>query len=184
MAQEVAGVLEIPQRPGPAAGARGAGRRLAAETDAVGAGQLRAPRRTPWRISWMGCSALAPNVRVLATSREVLGVSGEVNPSGAPALPARPRATERRSKISRAPGRRGSSWSGRSTVPSAFVLTPENAGAVVEVCRRARRHAPGHRARGGEGRGAGGRADLREGSPTPSGSSPTAAGRRRPGNGR
>ncbi len=133
MAQEVAGVLEVPPRPGQ-------------PLERTLADALR-PRRMLLVLD--NCEHLAdavahlvdgllrscPNLRILATSREVLGVSGEVNrpvpPLSLPDL-GRPATLEElegygaaRLFVERALYR-----------PSAFVLTPENAGAVVEVCRR------------------------------------------------
>jgi predicted ATPase/DNA-binding SARP family transcriptional activator/DNA-binding CsgD family transcriptional regulator len=76
-----------------------------------------------------------PDLRILATSREVLGVPGEVNwpvPSLSLPDPGRPATVEElegsgsvRLFVERALYR-----------PSAFALTPENAGAVAEVCRQ------------------------------------------------
>ncbi len=76
-----------------------------------------------------------PNLRLLATSREALGVSGEFNRPVSPLSlpdPGRPPTVEELERhgaarlfVERALYR-----------PSAFALTPENAGAVANICRR------------------------------------------------
>ena len=75
--QAVAERSGVPEQPGRAAH-RDARRRLARQGDAAGDGQLRAPGGAAARL----VDALldsCPRLRILATSREPLGVAGEVN---------------------------------------------------------------------------------------------------------
>jgi non-specific serine/threonine protein kinase len=82
-----------------------------------------------------GLLAACPGVRVLATSREVLRLSGEhvfaVPPLAlpAPAAPASPEHVAAAAAVRLFEERARAADSG-------FALTPENAGAVAEVCRR------------------------------------------------
>jgi predicted ATPase/DNA-binding CsgD family transcriptional regulator/Tfp pilus assembly protein PilF len=133
VAREVAGAMEVPERPG--------------EPLAV---TLVAALRTRRALLVLdNCEHLVravarlvedllhncPHLRLLATSREGLGVSGEVNHPVPPLSlpdPGRPTTIEElegygsaRLFLERALYR-----------PSSFALTPENAGAVAEVCRQ------------------------------------------------
>jgi predicted ATPase/DNA-binding SARP family transcriptional activator/DNA-binding CsgD family transcriptional regulator len=133
LVQEVAGVLEVQERPGEPL--------LNTLVDALRSSQM--------LLVLDNCEHLVdavarlvedllrscPDLRVLATSREALGVPGEVNwpvpPLSLPD-PGRPATVEELE----------GSGSARLFVeralyrPSAFALTPENAGAVAEVCRQ------------------------------------------------
>jgi len=133
VARQVAGALEVPERPGEPL------------TDTL----LDALRARRVLLVLDNCEHLVdavarlvedllhacPNLRLLATSREALGVHGEINLPVPPLSlpdPGRPTTVEElegygsaRLFVERALYR-----------PSAFALTPENAGAVAKVCRQ------------------------------------------------
>ena len=122
--QAVAAALGVREQPGrPLLG--DAGRRAARRGAAAGAGQLRAPgrRRAPrWPTR---CCAPAPDLRILATSREALGVAGETRLARAVArrCPLPRRADRRRAGgPCRSPRRCGCSSSGRRPAQPGFAL--------------------------------------------------------------
>ena len=119
--------------------------------------QLRAPARR-LRAAGRACSAACPRLQVLATSREALRRRRARRPSALPSLavpdPDRRRRSERLAEIRRgAPLRRA-----RARRPARFALTPSNAAAVAQICRRLDGIPLAHRA----GRGARARAVASE----------------------
>jgi predicted ATPase/DNA-binding SARP family transcriptional activator/DNA-binding CsgD family transcriptional regulator len=133
LVQEVAGVLRMPERPGEPL--------LDTLVDALRSRQM--------LLVLDNCEHLVdavarlvedllrscPNLRLLATSREAVGVTGEVN------LPVSPLSLPEPGRLMTVEELEGYG-SARLFVeralyrPSAFALTPENAGAVAEVCRQ------------------------------------------------
>jgi predicted ATPase/DNA-binding SARP family transcriptional activator/DNA-binding CsgD family transcriptional regulator len=133
LVQEVAGVLEVPDRPGEPL--------LDTLVDALRSRQM--------LLVLDNCEHLVdavarlvedlllscPELRLLATSRKALGVRGEVN------LPVPPLPLPDPGRLMKVEDLEGYG-SARLFVeralyrPSAFALTPENAGAVAEVCRQ------------------------------------------------
>ena len=82
------------------------------------------------------CCAAAPALRVLATSREPLGIAGETTWRVAVAGAARPRPPAGARTSWPASTRSGCSSSARRRRCPSFALTAGNAAAVAEVCRR------------------------------------------------
>ncbi|HET6884716.1 MAG TPA: BTAD domain-containing putative transcriptional regulator, partial [Rubrobacteraceae bacterium] len=133
LVQEVAGVLEVQERPGKPL--------LDTLVDSLRSSQM--------LLVLDNCEHLVdavarlvedllrscPNLRLLATSREALGVAGEIN------LPVPPLSLPDPGRLMTVEELEGYG-SARLFVeralyrPSAFTLTPENAGAVAEVCRQ------------------------------------------------
>ena len=195
LAEAVAAALglsgEAGRAGGPAAGrGRAAGQLRGRQGAAAGPGQLRASGRRP-APSWPGgCSRPGPAVRVVATSREVLGVPGEVVwPVPPLAVPAPPTGAGAGVRPGRAPTatrarprgagrlRRGAAVrrAGRRRRPRLRPGRGQRAGGGRAVPAPGRA-AAGHRAGRGPGPGpAPGRAGGPAGRPVP------AAGRRRPG---
>ena len=98
---------------------------------------------------------ICPGLRILATSREALGVGGETTwriPSLTAAGSTRARSRPDRSRIDPAGvrGRPPLPRSGRAVAPS-FTLTSENAPAIAQICSAAGRHPARHRAGGSPG---------------------------------
>ena len=124
-------------------------RYLASRRAAAGARQLRAPARR-LRRAGRGAAARLPGLRVLATSREPLGVAGETRLAGAVAVAARARAGRR----GRRPGRIGRgvrcSSSGHAARPG-FARHRRERAARGARSAAAGRHPAGDRAGGGAG---------------------------------
>jgi predicted ATPase/DNA-binding SARP family transcriptional activator/DNA-binding CsgD family transcriptional regulator len=133
LVQEVAGVLEVQERPGVPL--------FDTLVDSLRSSQMllvldnceHLVDAVARLVEDLLCSC--PNLRLLATSREALGVAGEVN------LPVPPLSLPDPGRQMTVEDLEGYG-SARLFVeralyrPSAFTLTPENAGAVAEVCRQ------------------------------------------------
>ena len=134
--QAVAAVLGVREEPRPARSWTALADYLQRQGAAAGAGQLRAPARG-LRRSWRDALLRpCPRLRILATSREPLGVAGEVVwrvPSLA--LPD-PDQLPRRRRAGCDPKPCSCSSSAPQAVLPDFALTADNAAAVAQICRR------------------------------------------------
>ena len=123
----VAAVLGITQQPGMSLG-RQCGRRAGGQSPVTGVRQLRARARRRGRSDRGHPRRTRRRCRILATSREGLGVADEQAVAGA--VPGR----RRRSRLGR--GRRCSSNAPAAWRRASRVARPDEADAVVEICRR------------------------------------------------